>query len=147
MVSLSNHPKQFNRRRTENTIYVQDYLKQWSKISKIQPVLESSKVSNTSSAWASAMNTTCGTPANASIMRVKAAPAKSTRRSMGNKSTAISDSMTCSARLTTGRTPVNMTQNYSMLNMTADMSSFTAAITTKSTITSGNYMTQTRASR
>jgi len=32
MASISNHPKQFNRRRTENTIYAQDYLKQWDKI-------------------------------------------------------------------------------------------------------------------
>ena len=47
MASITNHPKQYNRRRTENTIFTQDYLKQWDKIQKIQPVLEASKL-NTS---------------------------------------------------------------------------------------------------
>ena len=42
-VPLLNHPKQYNIRRTENTIYAQDYLKQWKKIEKFKPVLRSSK--------------------------------------------------------------------------------------------------------
>ena len=34
LLSLAHHPKRFNRRRTENTIFAQDFLKQWKKIQK-----------------------------------------------------------------------------------------------------------------
>ena len=138
LASLSNHPKQFNRRRTENTIYAQDYLKQWDKIKKIKPVLDNSKV-----------NSTVASNLNASQLQnyISAPPvkaAKSTRRSnVTTKSTCISDSMTTSARMNTYQNAMHTTMNLSsLINLTTDNSS-RAEINFKS----GSYMNQTRASR
>ena len=40
LISISKHERPYNRRRTENTIFQQDYLKQWHKIQGYKPVLE-----------------------------------------------------------------------------------------------------------
>ena len=139
MASLSNHPCKYNRRRTENTIYAQDYLKQWDKISKLKPVLDNSK-----------MNTTAGSNLNetrnymtAPVHQFKAA-AKSTRRSNNtNKSTNLSESMTTSARLISGRNPMQTTMNLSsLINLTTETSQMTG-----NHFRSGNYMNATKASR
>lgn len=80
MASLSNHPKQFNRRRTENTIFHQDYLRQWTKIQKITPVLETSKVSQSISANTTGFNTTVN---NSMSICLGAEATKSTRTAKG----------------------------------------------------------------
>mmetsp|Transcript_24372 Transcript_24372/g.28631 ORF Transcript_24372/g.28631 Transcript_24372/m.28631 type:complete len:89 (+) Transcript_24372:563-829(+) len=85
-----------------------------------------------------AINNTINGTANMSTASCLKVAAKSTRRSNVTKSTTVSDSMTTSARLTTGRTAQQTTLNFSsMMNMTSDQSSSFATLQFKS----GNYMT------
>jgi len=105
-MSLTNHPKRFNRRRTENTIYAQDYLKTWMKVKKITPVLESTKL-NTAIASGVLSQTAAGKP--------------SKFQSFGQSSTRISDNLTQPSdrvSMKTSTTGRNSRFSYSALNLT-----------------------------
>lgn len=165
--SISNHPKRFNRRRTENTIYAQDYLKAWNKIQNIQPVLETSMtagmgkdLSMISFAKTSNKMNFCNTSymSGPSCLTVKGARAPEKIKSrqsaagMSKHSTRISTNDTLtqgSGRNSAISHPHSRRQvsnmSTSILNITADEAPIRSSGTKSGN--SGTYMKQTKASK
>jgi hypothetical protein len=149
VASLSNHPKQFNRRRTENTIYAQDYLKTWNKIQKFQPILETTKFATASANNSILFNST---------VHVAKKPVGKDNKSYHTRQTTISTNETLTQNSTSrisatfhSRLPTSRpASSLSFLNMTdndVSRSQITSRTAKTAKSASSAYMKQTRASK